>query len=179
MIRDNSSRFSPLLMPILLLMLSVILAACGEQRFEPRQAPDFTLPLLDGSGSLSLEDYRGRVVYVTFWASWCVPCRQEMPYLAQLRERHGREGFEVLAINVDDDIELANAFVEEYNMPFPVLRDEARIVSSKYKVPGFPTHFLLDRGGSIRFSGMGFDLNDVRALTQEVATLIAEPLTAE
>jgi peroxiredoxin len=69
--------------------------------------------------------------------------------------------------------------VEENNMPFPVLRDEARTVSSKYKVPGFPTHFLLDRGGSIRFSGMGFDLNDVRAVTQEVATLIAEPLTVE
>ena len=176
MIRDNSSRFSPLL-PILL--LSLILAACGEQRFEPRQAPNFTLPLLDGSGSLSMEDYRGKVVYVTFWASWCVPCRQEMPYLAQLRLRHEGEGFEVLAINVDDDVELAKAFVEEYDMPFPVLRDEGRTVSSKFKVPGYPTHFLVDRDGRIRFSGMGFDLNDVRAVTQEVATLIAEPSTAE
>jgi peroxiredoxin len=108
--------------------------------------------------------------------------RPHHPWLkkwAQLRERHGLEGFEVLAINVDDDIELAKAFVKEYDMPFQVLRDEARIVSSKHQVPGFPTHFLLDRGGSIRFSGMGFDLNDVRAVTQEVATLIAEPLTAE
>jgi thiol-disulfide isomerase/thioredoxin len=178
MIRDNSSRFSPLL-PILLLMLSLIVTACGEQRFEPRQAPGFTLPLLDGGGSLSMEDYRGRVVYVTFWASWCVPCRQEMPYLAQLRERHGGDGFEVLAINVDDDVELAKAFVKEYDMPFPVLRDEGRTVSSKFKVPGFPTHFLVDRDGSIRFSGLGFDLNDVRAVTQEVATLIAEQPIAE
>ena len=178
MIRDNSSRFSPLL-PILLLMVSIVLAACGEQRYEPRQAPNFILPLLDGSGSIGIEDYRGEVVYITFWASWCVPCRQEMPYLAQLRERHEGEGFEVLAINVDDDVELAKAFVKEYDMPFPVLRDEARIVSSKYKVPGFPTHFLLDRDGNIRFSGMGFDLNDVRAVTQEVATLIAESQAVE
>ena len=178
MIRDNSSRYSPLL-PVLLLMVSIMLAACGEQRYEPRQAPNFTLPLLDGSGSIGIEDYRGEVVYITFWASWCVPCRQEMPYLAQLRERHEGEGFEVLAINVDDDVALAKAFVEEYDIPFPVLRDEGRTVSTKFKVPGFPTHYLLDRDGNIRFSGLGFDLNDVRAVTQEVATLIAEPPIVE
>jgi peroxiredoxin len=178
MIRDNSSRFSPSI-PILLLIASVMLVACGEQNYEPRQAPNFTLPLLDGSGSVSMADYRGRVVYVTFWASWCLPCRQEMPYLSQLRQRHEGEGFEVLAINVDEDVELAKAFAEEYDMFFPVLRDKDRTVSSKYKVPGFPTHFLVDRDGSIHFSGLGFDLNDVRAVSQEVATLIAEPLVAE
>jgi thiol-disulfide isomerase/thioredoxin len=90
-----------------------LLAACGEQRFQPLVAPDFTLPLLNGSGQASLSDYEGKVVYLSFWASWCLPCRQEMPYLSQLRARHHEDGFEVLAVNVDNDPELARAFAAE------------------------------------------------------------------
>ena len=110
----------------LLLTAALLLCACGEQRFLAPDAPDFSLPLLAAPGEFTLSEHRGDVVYVTFWASWCEPCRQEMPYLAQLWERHRDEGFQVLAVNVDEDNALAQAFVEQYDLPFPTVRDEGR-----------------------------------------------------
>lgn len=157
-------------------LVLVLIAGCEEQRFEPLVAPQFTLPLLDGGTAISLANYRGKVVYITFWASWCIPCRQEMPYLDQLRQRHHEDGFEVLAVNVDVEVERAREFAAEYNMNFPVLVDTEREVSKRYGVPGYPTHFIVDRRGRIRFSGLGFNLADLRAISQEVVTLIGEEL---
>ncbi len=160
---------------VMLLLCALLLTGCnGEQRFEAREALDFTLPTLDGAETLSLSDYRGKVVYLTFWASWCVPCRQEMPYLAQLWQRHYESGFRVVAINVDENLEEALGFAAQQNVPFPMVRDENRELSKSYKVPGFPTHFLVDRRGKIRYSGLGFNLKDVAAVSQEVETLLAE-----
>lgn len=161
----------------MLLVLAALLGlgGCkGEQRFEARKALGFTLPALQGNESVSLSDYSGEVVYLTFWASWCVPCRQEMPYLAQLYERHYDAGFRVVAINVDEDLNEALEFAAEQDVPFPLVRDEGRVLSKAYKVPGFPTHYLIDRRGRIRYSGLGFNLKDVAAVSQEVETLLAE-----
>ena len=157
---------------------TIMLAGCGEQRFQALEAQNFTLESLDGSSEVSLADYRGDVVYLTFWASWCAPCRQEMPYLAQLWQRHREDGFQVLAINVDEDNALAQAFVEQYDLPFPTVRDEGRKISTLYRVPGYPTHYVIDRSGHIRFSGLGFNLADVGAISQEVETLLAESVDA-
>jgi peroxiredoxin len=179
---NRQPRFSRPLFTSVALLSAVLgfslLSGCGEQRFEPREAPDFELPLLDGSARATLSELQGQVVYLTFWASWCEPCRQEMPYLAQLWQRHNGEGFQILAINVDEDVELARKFVANYELPFTILRDEDRAVSKTYRVPGFPTHYIVDRRGRVRFSGLGFDLNDVRAVTQEVQTLLDEDFTA-
>ena len=151
-----------------------MLSGCGEQRFEAKEAPDFTLPSLTGGESISLQDYRGEVVYLTFWASWCVPCRQEMPYLAQLWQRHKDSGLQVIGINVEEDATTARQFAEELQLPFPLVQDQDRAVSKLYRVPGFPTHFIVDRRGRIRFSGLGFNLADVAAVSQEVQTLLQE-----
>lgn len=156
------------------LVLAVALSGCGEQRFQPKEAPDFSLPLLAGNGSASPSDYPGQVVYITFWASWCEPCRQEMPFLARLWQRHAGEGFQVLAVNVDEDEAAARAFAEQYELPFPLLRDASREVGTAYRVPGYPTHFITDRRGRIRYSGLGFNLADVEAVSGEVAELLAE-----
>jgi peroxiredoxin len=164
--------------PLALLLLVTLLAGCGEQRFEAQTAQDFTLPSLDGSGDISLGDYRGDVVYLTFWASWCEPCRQEMPYLAQLWQRHHAEGFQVIGINVDEDLAAAQQFAADHDLPFPLVRDADRVTSTAYRVPGFPTHYLVDKRGKIRFSGLGFNLNDVRAVAQEVNTLLQESVDA-
>lgn len=178
MMHNNKSIQQPARYLLLLLGL-LLVSGCGEQRFGGQAAADFTLPLLDGSSQVSLSEHRGEVIYLSFWASWCVPCRQEMPYLAQLWERHRDGGFKVLAINVDEDIELAKAFASEYEMPFTLLRDADKSVSKLYRVPGFPTHYIVDRKGRIRFSGLGFNLADVGAISQEVETLLAESADAE
>ena len=161
-----------------LLLGALALTGCGEQRFEAKTAEDFTLPALAGGKDISLHDFQGQVVYLTFWASWCLPCRQEMPYLAQLWQRHREAGLQVLGINVEEDAAAAQEFAREHNLPFPLAHDLDRTISKLYRVPGFPTHFIVDRRGKIRFSGLGFTLADAAAVSQEIETLLQESVDA-
>ena len=169
----SACRLRPLLLAGLLL-----LAGCGEQRFLAPDAPDFSLPSLGGEETISLGDHRGDVVYVSFWASWCEPCREEMPLLASLWQRHREEGFQVIAINVDEDPMAAREFAREHGIEFPLARDADRAVSQLYRVAGYPSHYLVDRRGKVRFSALGFTESDALAVTQEVETLLAEPVGA-
>ncbi len=174
LIRDNILAAAARALLFALCSVVALLSGCGEQRFQPLMAADFELPVLGQQSTASPLQYRGKVVYLTFWASWCIPCRQEMPYLQQLWERHKDNDFEVLAINVDEDQAAAEAFVAQYQLGFQVLLDPQRRVGQAYKVPGYPTHYIVDRRGNIRFSGLGFNLGDVGAISQEVETLLAE-----
>jgi peroxiredoxin len=173
MIGDKKSGHGTWLRAITLLC-ALSLAGCGEQRFEPKAAGNFSLPALASGETITLDDYRGDVIYLTFWASWCIPCRQEMPYLAQLWQRHREAGLQVIGINVEEDIDAARQFAREYDLPFPLVHDGNRAVSTQYRVPGFPTHYIVDRRGKIRYSGLGFNLADVAAVSQEVETLLKE-----
>jgi len=159
----------------LLLSAALLLGACGEQRFLAPDAADFSLPLLAAPGEFTLSEHRGEVVYVTFWASWCVPCREEMPFLSALWQRHRDEGLLVIGVNVDEDIEAARAFAKDFNIEFPLVWDEDRSVSKLYRVAGYPSHYVLDRRGKVRYSALGFTETDSLAVSQEVGTLLAEP----
>ena len=159
----------------LLLSAALLLGACGEQRFLAPDAADFSLPLLAAPGEFTLSEHRGEVVYVTFWASWCVPCREEMPFLSALWQRHRDEGLQVIGVNVDEDIEAARAFAKDFNIEFPLVWDEDRSVSKLYRVAGYPSHYVLDRRGKVRYSALGFTETDSLAVSQEVGTLLAEP----
>jgi peroxiredoxin len=159
----------------LLLSAALLLGACGEQRFLAPDAADFSLPLLAAPGEFTLSEHRGEVVYVTFWASWCVPGREEMPFLSALWQRHRAEGLQVIGVNVDEDIEAARAFAKDFNIEFPLVWDEDRSVSKLYRVAGYPSHYVLDRRGKVRYSALGFTETDSLAVSQEVGTLLAEP----
>lgn len=154
--------------------LALVLAACGEQRFSAPEAMDFTLPELEGARTVSLGDYRGDVVYLSFWASWCVPCQDEMPHLATLWREHRKEGFQVIGINVDENPAAARAFAGEHDIPFPLVRDEDRAVSKLYRVAGYPSHYIVDRRGRVRYSAIGFNDDDSAAISVEVETLLKE-----
>jgi peroxiredoxin len=160
---------------VLMLIATMLLCACGEQRFLAPDAPDFSLPMLAAPGEISLSEYRGGVVYVTFWASWCVPCREEMPFLSALWQRHRDAGLQVIGVNVDEDLEAARAFAQDFNIEFPLVWDEGRSVSKLYRVAGYPSHYMLDRRGKVRYSALGFTETDTLAVSQEVETLLAEP----
>ncbi|MAS35486.1 MAG: hypothetical protein CL610_15855 [Anaerolineaceae bacterium] len=114
-------------------------------------APDFTLPTLGGD-RVSLSDYKGRPVLMNFWATWCAPCRQEMPELVRAYNAHQAEGFVVLAVDLtdQDSLDEVRAFVEEFDMPFPVLLDETGAVYNElYRLLGLPMSVFVDREGVI------------------------------
>lgn len=116
-----------------------------------QQAPDFTLKTLDG-GEVTLSSLQGKPVLMNFWASWCAPCRVEMPDLVRVYEAHKADGLVVLAINMtfQDSVSDVQAFVKEFNMTFPVLLDETGAVAhNQYRLRGLPMSFFVNRKGII------------------------------
>jgi thiol-disulfide isomerase/thioredoxin len=110
-------------------------------------APDFTLPSLDGP-NLTLQEQRGRVVMINFWATWCGPCRVEMPHLSKLYEKYRGSGFTVLAVNIDEDPHKAASLAKQLGMRFPVLLDTEKKVSRLYDLSTMPSSVLVDRDGA-------------------------------
>jgi len=116
-----------------------------------KQAPDFTLPTLAGS-QVGLSQFRGQPVLINFWASWCLPCREEMPELVNSFESHKAEGLMILGVNLtySDTLADAQAFAIEFNITFPVLLDKDGTVAERlYQIPGVPTSIFINRGGMI------------------------------
>jgi len=118
-------------------------------------APGFALQSRDGE-QVSLAALKGDVVMVNFWATWCVPCRQEMPHLQALYERYHGLGFELLAVNVEDNPEGARRWLEETPVTFPVLFDPKNQVSKLYNVVAMPSTVLVGRDGTMRFIHHGY-----------------------
>jgi len=113
-------------------------------------APTTSLPQLEGSGSGSLADYRGRWVLVNFWASWCIPCREEAPALEAFQRRHGDGDFTVLGIDSRDLSGDGRAFVRRFALSYPQLRDGDGAIAHEYGTTGVPENFLIDPQGKLR-----------------------------
>jgi DsbE subfamily thiol:disulfide oxidoreductase len=111
-------------------------------------APDFTLPNPEGK-KLSLKDFRGKLVFLNFWASWCVPCREEMPAMERLYQEFKGKGLEILAVNVKDGRKDALAFVKELKLNYPVLLDPDGQVGLLYGAWGLPATYLIDEKGMV------------------------------
>jgi peroxiredoxin len=144
------------------LVLAVMLAACaGSGGSSPagvnegNQARDFSLETLDGS-RVSLEDYRGKVVLVNFWATWCPPCRDEVPDIETTYRERRDEGFVVLGVNVEEPRGAVEPFVAEFDMTYPVLLDESGQVLKMYRAIGLPMSVVVDQEGVIRARHVGF-----------------------
>ena len=117
-------------------------------------APEFTLPARAGS-EVSLSSLKGQVVLINFWATWCGPCRTEMPLLDQLYQRYKPLGFTLLGVNVEEDSSLADGFLKQTPVSFPVLLDAGDSISTMYRVRGYPTSFFVDRGGTVAIEQVG------------------------
>jgi peroxiredoxin len=137
------------------------------------EAPDFTLKSLEGS-NLRLEEYRGQVVLINFWASWCGPCRQEMPVLDRLHHRYEDTGFAVLGINVEGDSGSAQEIVDKTNVTFPILLDDGQKVSELYSLEAMPSTVVVDRDGVIRYIHRGYKPGDEAKYVEVVKELIRE-----
>ena len=118
-----------------------------------KQAPDFTLSNMNDQ-EVSLSDYRGKKVFLNFWASWCPPCRKEMPDMQKLHEKYGEEVV-ILAVNVGEKKSTAANFIMENGLNFPVLLDSNKNTAQNYLVRGIPTSYFLDQNGVIQEKVVG------------------------
>ena len=135
-------------------------------------APDFELQTMEGV-PVQLSDLRGKVVVLNFWATWCPPCRTEMPALQQVYAAYQTRGLEVLAINMQEGSAQATAFARESGLTFPILTDPEGAVSSRYRVTSLPTTLFLDRQGVIREVAVGGPLSHAY-LESQVAGLLGD-----
>jgi cytochrome c biogenesis protein CcmG, thiol:disulfide interchange protein DsbE len=135
-------------------------------------APAFNLPGQDGK-NVSLANFRGRYVYVDFWASWCGPCKQSFPWMNTLQSKLGPGGLQVLAINVDEKAADANHFLTAVPASFTVLFDAKGSAPAAYDVQGMPTSFLVGPDGKVLFVHKGFKDSDRAELEQKIGALIA------
>jgi peroxiredoxin len=153
------------------LLLGVILSASAAELSGP--APDFSLSTRDG-GQVTLAELEGQVVMLNFWATWCGPCRQEMPHLESLYQRYSDLGFTLLGVNVEEDSSGADKFLSETPVTFPILFDPKSEVSKKYDVIAMPSTVLIDRTGNMRFIHHGYQPGYENEYQAQIRALLRE-----
>jgi peroxiredoxin len=154
-------------------MLAATLAVSSMVGASSALAPSFSLPSRSGD-MVSLDKLRGKVVMLNFWASWCGPCRQEMPLLDQMHKRYSSLGFTMIGVNVEANTADAEKWLQQTPVSFPVLFDKENKVSKLYDVKAMPSTVFIDRKGNVRALHRGYKpgdeseyLNQIRALLKE------------
>lgn len=137
------------------------------------EAPDFTLPTNSGE-NLRLAELRGNVVMLNFWASWCGPCRQEMPLLDAMSQRYSAAGFTLLGVDVEEDSTDAKKIVKDLKISYPILFDTENKVSKLYSVETMPTTVMIDKKGQVRYVNHGYKPGDENKYRDQIRELIKE-----
>lgn len=133
-------------------------------------ADDFTLS--GTQGEVSLSQYRGKVVYLDFWASWCGPCRQSFPWMDRMASSYGDEGLVVIAINLDKERRLAEQFIAEQQPRFTIAFDPQGETAERYGVQMMPSSFLIDRDGQVKLRHRGFQGDKAKHVEAEIRALL-------
>lgn len=129
------------------------------QKLVNKPAPDFALKSLSGQ-RFQLSSFKGnRPVVVSFWASWCTPCRMEMPVLRKFYNANRSHNFEILAVSIDEDRTAAESFAREQNLPFPILLDSSQAAAKAFRVDGIPMLFVVNKNGIVEHYHQGLDPN--------------------
>ena len=153
--------------------LAFIASASVEAIAPTAAAPDFTLRTMNGP-NLRLAEQRGRVVMVNFWATWCGPCRQEMPHLNRLYDKYRSSGFQLLGVNIDEDPRAAADLATRLGVHFPVLLDTDKKVSRLYDMSAMPATIVIDRDGKVRFIHRGYRDGVEKTYEQQIRDLLKE-----
>jgi cytochrome c biogenesis protein CcmG, thiol:disulfide interchange protein DsbE len=173
-----------------LLVTSLALAACasgggggtqtppsesskGKHDLLNNPAPALAGESVNGKGKVSLDQWKGKVVLVDFWATWCEPCKKSFPKLEELRVKYGASGLEIVGISEDDeDGGAIKKFAETYGAKFPLLWDKDKSLAGKYKPPNMPSSFLVDKNGVVRHVHLKYRDGDEKEIEQEVKSLL-------
>jgi len=178
--RPRRRRADPALAALAALVLLAGCRSSGDARREVaigREVPPYTATRLEG-GLASLDELRGRVVLLNVWATWCAPCREEIPYLQSLYDRHAREGLEIVGVSVDANgsEETIREFQRDFRMTYPIWLDPDERVQSLYLALGVPASYLIDRDGVLRWKHLGTvratDTTFTRALGAALGTSV-------
>jgi len=127
-----------------------------------------------GMESLDLERFKGKVVLLDFWASWCAPCKASFPWMQHLQERYARGDLVVIAVNVDHERTLAERFLQEQRADFSVVFDPQGRIAERFDVRSMPSSFYIDRSGKVRYTHAGFREDDKAGAERELSGLMAE-----
>jgi thiol-disulfide isomerase/thioredoxin len=155
------------------LLLAALIAAPALAVAPSGPAPKFQLGSMAGK-TVSIDQYKGQVVMINFWASWCGPCRQEMPILEKLYGKYKPMGFTMVGINVEPDSQLAVNWLKETPVTFPILFDTKSEVSKLYKVAGMPSTVIIDRQGNLRWLHRGYKPGDENEYLDQIRALVRE-----
>lgn len=156
------------------LLVALLLATPAIATNSSGPAPDFTLSARGGN-ALSLSQYKGQVVMINFWATWCGPCRQEMPLLESIYKKYKPMGFTMIGVNVEPDSKAAETWLaKQPPVTFPIAFDTDSAVSKLYKVNGMPNSVIIDRKGNVRLLHRGYKPGDENAYLDQIRALVRE-----
>ncbi len=133
--------------------------------------PSFSATTLDGI-KLELKSFRGKVVLVDFWATWCAPCARSFPFYAELLDKYGDDGFVVVAVSEDEDQSEIERFVKKHPAPFSIVLDKGHTLAAKFAPPSMPTAYLIDRSGKVRLVHHGYSDDDRQGIERWVEKLL-------
>ena len=154
---------------------AAVLSSTATFAVEPgAPAPAFTASTFDNK-PVSLSDYRGKVVFVDFWASWCSPCRQSLPMYDKLAGEFAPSDFVVIAVNVDEEAADAKKFLTDHPVKYTIVQNPQGDIPKAFGLNGMPSSYLIDRDGMVRQRYVGFEPTDIAVLKTEITKLIGKP----
>jgi len=156
-----------------LLMCSLFFTHGANALSLGQAAPDFTLKSMAGK-NLNLAEQRGNIIVINFWASWCGPCRKEMPVLQKFYDKYQDLGVSVWGVNVEQENQAGRDFLADLDLKFPILFDDTNTISAKYQVEAMPTTVIIDRDGLVRYAFQGYKPGYEKKYAKAIKKLIRE-----
>ncbi len=159
---------------LLFALAAMLLIASGARALTPGDAPP-AIDMPDQTGEkVELAALKGKVVLVDFWASWCRPCKQEMPVLEALHVKYAAQGLVIVGVNIDSSPKKMNKFLKNTPVSFRIVHDRKLVVANRYEPETMPTSYFIGRDGTVQYIHEGFQKGDARALEERVKALLAE-----